>query len=379
MRRIRFLIKPASSLCNLRCRYCFYEDEANHRGQKSLGVMSEATADALLRRAFSAVEPGGEIGFAFQGGEPTVAGLTWFRRFVEKAEAQRPPRVSVQYAIQTNGVLLDGEWASFLAEKRFLVGLSMDGEKALHNLYRKDAAGEDTWNRVQKALVLLQKHRAEVNALCVVTAQVAKHPERVYGELKRLGFRYLQFIACLDPLGEPRGQRPWSLSPAAYGTFLCRLFDLWYADWKAKDYRSVRLFDDYIHLLLGDGASTCATCGRCGSYFVVEADGSVYPCDFFALDGWRLGSIEEASLAELAKADRAEAFLAIGRQKPAECAACRYGRLCGGGCPNDRTRNDGQPHNYYCESFKKLLDYAMPRMTEIARAEYAMRRRMGQR
>ena len=377
MRHINFLIKPASSLCNLRCRYCFYEDEANNRAQKSLGIMPEATVDALLLRAFTAIEPGGEISFAFQGGEPTVAGLAWFRAFVEKAEAQTPPRVSVQYAIQTNGTLLDDEWASFLAEKHFLVGLSMDGEKALHNLYRKDAVGEDTWNRVQKSLALLQKHGADYNALCVVTGQAAKHPERVYRELKRLGFRYLQFIACLDPIGEPRGQRPWSLSPAAYGDFLCRLFDLWYADWKAGDYHSVRLFDDYIHILLGDGASTCATCGKCGSYFVVEADGSVYPCDFFALDDWRLGSITEMSLADLANTDRAKAFIAVGRQKPQECAACRYSRVCNGGCPNDRTRNDPAPHNYYCASFKKLLDYAMPRMQEIARAEYALRQRMG--
>ncbi len=377
MRHLNFLIKPASSLCNLRCQYCFYEDEASKRAQKSCGIMTDATRDLLLLRAFEAIEPGGSISFAFQGGEPTVAGLAFFQGFVSRAKALCPPRVSLHYAIQTNGTLLDEAWAAFLARERFLVGLSVDGGKDLHNLYRKDAEGRDTWNRVQKSLRLLQKHRVETNALCVVTAQTAKRPESVYRELKRLGFGYLQFIACLDPIGEPRGNRPWSLTPEAYGTFLCRLFDLWYADWEAGDYHSIRLFDDYIHILLGDGSSTCSSCGKCGTYFVVEADGSVYPCDFFALDPWMLGNLADYTLTELMQTEPAKRFLHDSSQKPAACAACRFGRICNGGCKNDWLQTEHGSENYHCKAFSTLFDFTMPRMQHIAEAELALRRRMG--
>ena len=152
------------------------------------------------------------------------------------------------------------------------------------------------------------------------------------------------------------------------------MFDLWYADWEAGDFHSVRLFDDFIHILLDDGASTCATCGKCGSYYVVKGDGSVYPCDFFALDGWRLGKIGESSLEELAACDKAREFLAWGGSKPDECGVCRYSGICNGGCKNDWYHDSSGLHNYYCAAFKALLDHALPHMMNIARAEMAARK-----
>ena len=368
MKQVSLLIKPASSLCSLRCRFCFYEDEAASRAQRSMGVMSPGTVRALLEETFRAVEPGGAVGFTFQGGEPTLAGLDFFRGFVRQARALCPPGVPVDFSLQTNGLLLDESWANFLQEERFLVGLSVDGFKDLHNLHRVDAQGGGTWNRVLRALALLQKHRVEVNALCVVTGLCARSPDRAYRQLKKLDVQSIQFIPCLDPLGAERGSLPFSLTPEAYGKFLCRVFDLWYQDWAAGQYRSVRLFDDYIRILLGEGASTCAVCGRCGSYLVVEADGSVYPCDFFALDQWRMGRVGEQSLTELARSDRAQAFLDWGKTGPAECAACRWASLCGGGCKRDWYGEP--PRNYYCAAFQSLLDYAMPRLVQMARAVY---------
>lgn len=374
MQHLNFLIKPASSQCNLRCSYCFYEDETRHRSKKSFGIMSRETADCLIKRAFEATETGGTVSFAFQGGEPTIAGLPFFQRFTESVEQLCPAGVRTSFAIQTNGILLDENWASFFAEHHYLVGISMDGVKELHDLYRRDAAGKETWNRITRNLKLMEKYRVEINALCVVTGQIARHPEKAYRELKRLGFRYLQFIACLDPIGEERGSRPWSLSPAAYGGFLKKLFDCWYEDWKNGDYHSIRLFDDYIHILLGDGASTCATCGKCGAYYVVESDGSVYPCDFYALDGWRMGDLASMTIAELSDCERAEAFRRGSVRKPAECSACRWGKICGGGCRNDRYETEEGIHNYYCESFRSFLEYAVPRMERIARMESLMQR-----
>lgn len=367
MKNLSFLIKPASSLCNLCCRYCFYTDIAANREQGSMGLMSQQTARLLLEEAFRTVEPGGAVSFAFQGGEPTLAGLDFFREFTRQAEELRPEGVRINFAIQTNGILLDREWAEFFRENRFLVGLSMDGYKDLHDFFRVDPQGRGTWNQVRRSLELLDRTGVEYNVLCVVTAQCAKHPQRVYRELKKLGVRYLQFIACLDPI-DRRGEEPFSLTPELYAQFLCRLFDLWYADWESGDYHSVRLFDDYMNLLLRGRAGTCATNGQCGAYFVVEGDGSVYPCDFFALDQWRLGRLGENSLWEMAQGRLMADFLSRGGKKPPECAQCPWQRLCGGGCRNDWTAGE-TPHNYYCSAFQTFFTHAQGGLAHIAQAE----------
>ena len=371
MRNINFLIKPASSLCNMRCRYCFYEDEACNRSQKSMGIMQNTTVDTLLSEAFAAVEPGGCISFAFQGGEPTAAGLPYFRYFTDQVRALRPPRVEIRYAIQTNGLALDESWVRLFRENDFLVGLSLDGTKEIHNAHRIDAGGRDTWNRIVHNLTLLQKHQVAVNALCVVTAACARSPEKVYTSLKKLGLHYLQFIPCMDPLGKPRGSQPFSLTPDAYSRFLCRLFDLWYEDWLAGHYCSIRLFDDYIHLILGDQPGTCSTCGQCGSYFVVEGDGSVYPCDFYVLDDWKLGQLGKDSLPQLQDNARRREFLAWGLEKPQACRNCRWRSLCNGGCKHDWLYSGNQPQNYFCPAFTRLFAHAEQRLLEIARAERA--------
>ena len=369
MRFVSFLIKPASSACNLRCRYCFYADEAGRRAVKDMGRMSPETAERLLTQGYALAEPGGTVSFAFQGGEPTLAGLDFFQRFVRRAKALCPPGVRTQFSLQTNGLLLDEPWAVFLKENGFLVGLSLDGYGELHDLYRTDAAGRGSFAPARRAARLLQKHGVAVNALCVVTAQCARHPERAYSALKGLGFGFLQFIPCLDPLGEARGGEAFSLTPAAYGGFLCRLFDLWFRDWQSGHYHSVRLFDDYVNMLLGGPASTCATCGSCGSYFVAEGDGGIYPCDFYALDGWKLGDLATGSLADMAAGERAAAFLAESREKPAACRDCRWRPLCNGGCRRDWVAGAAGPENYFCPAFRQFFSHAISRLELIASAE----------
>ena len=220
MKNVNLLIKPASSLCNLRCRYCFYADVSDNREVKSMGVMSRETAGALIKAAFAAADEHGAVSFAFQGGEPTVAGLDFFRDFVAMVSAFRPLDRQVSYALQTNGMALNEEWTHFLKENQFLVGLSVDGYRELHDHYRVDTKGEGTYGRVAKALALLQKFEVETNLLCVVTGQCAKHPQKTYASMKKLGVRYLQFIPCLDPLEEQRGRAVYSLTPKLYGDFL---------------------------------------------------------------------------------------------------------------------------------------------------------------
>lgn len=375
MKFLSLLIKPASSLCNLRCKYCFYEDEALNRTQHSMGIMQEALADTLIEQAFEAIDPDGLITFAFQGGEPTLAGLPFFQHFTEKVGECRPAGVKVNFSIQTNGILLNDDWAKFFRESGFLVGISIDGFRDAHESHRVDSKGCGTWKKVLAVKTLLEKHKVDYNALCVVTRQGASHPEKVYNTLKQLGFRYIQFIACLDPIGHERGREPWSLTPDAYGRFLCGVFDLWYQDWYTGNYHSIRLFEDYVHVLLGDGASACSTCGKCGSYLVIEGDGSGYPCDFYVLDDWKIGSLPQMTIAQMANSAKASEFLHWGIEKPVECSNCIYARLCNGGCKNDWYEDQTGIHNYFCSAFRTFLDYAFPRIRQIALAELNARYR----
>ena len=370
MKYINFLIKPASSLCQLRCRYCFYEDIAENRTESSMGLMTRETARLLIDRAFEASERGGYVSFAFQGGEPTLAGLDFYRDFVAYVREKCPPRVQIGFSIQTNGIVVNDEWAKFFAENGFLVGVSMDGYKDLHDMNRLDAQGKATWNRVAKALDALKRNGAMYNALCVVTSACARSPRKAYEGLKKLGVEYIQYISCLDPIGVERGTLPHSLTPEAYGKFLMQLFDMWFDDWHKGQYRSIRLFDDHVHMLTGRSAGTCSTCGKCGSYFVVEGDGSVYPCDFFVLDQWKMGTLRDNSLDELADSEAARKFLEWGTEKPAECGNCIWRGICNGGCKNDWYYDaEGKPHNYFCESFKAYFEYAITRLRAIAEAE----------
>lgn len=370
MKYINYLLKPASSLCNLRCKYCFYEDEANSRSCKNMGIMKDETVEALLEETFKTIESGGYVSFAFQGGEPTLAGLQYFRNFVGRVKELCPKDVEISFSIQTNGILIDSEWAEFFKKEKFLVGISLDGYKDLHNFYRQDASGEGSWNKVTKSLALLQKYKVDVNGLCVVTEKCAHSPEKVYNGMKKLGLRYFQFISCFDPKDKKRGTMPYSLQTKTYGKFLCRIFDLWYADWVKGDYCSVRLFEDYVHILLGDSGSICATCGRCGAYFVVEGDGSVYPCDFFSVDKWCMGKIGENSLENMLNSVPAREFLKKGEKRPIECDSCKWKNICNGGCQNDWEIHDDKVHNYLCEAFCAFFEYAMPGLIRVAQAEY---------
>lgn len=226
MKHNTFLVKPASSLCNLRCRYCFYDDVSNSRACKNMGLLSHEMAGELVEKAFAATEEGGSVHFLFQGGEPTLAGLDFFRFFLE-TERSMQRNISVFHSIQTNGICLDEEWASFFKANSFLVGLSLDGTQENHDLYRLDAAGQGTWDKVTHALALLDAYRVETNLLCVVTGQLARKPQRAFKSLCELGQHNLQFIPCLDPLDTIGGQA-YSLTPELYGRFLCGIFDVWY-------------------------------------------------------------------------------------------------------------------------------------------------------
>ncbi len=363
MDTVSMLIKPASGRCNLRCKYCFYTDVMARRTQADMGMMSESLLGLLVRQALELADS--RVIFAFQGGEPMLRGLAFYQELIQLEQRYARPGIQIEHSIQTNGTLIDREWAEFFRENRFLVGLSLDGTREYHNSNRVDVKGRGTWTAVESAWRLLGKHHVETNILCVVTQSLAKHGQAAYQSLKKLGCRYLQFIPCLDPM-DGRGGWRFSLAPEQYGKFLCTVFDLWYRDWERGDYVSVRLFDDYVRLLAGGSASACGTTGACGQYFVVEGDGSVYPCDFFVLDEWRMGRLGEQTLEELAASPLAARFCGHGRGRPAACEGCRWLPLCGGGCQRDWVDAE---RNYHCAALRVFFEYAISRLLQMAAAQ----------
>lgn len=367
MPAMNLLIKPSSGNCNMRCRYCFYHDIQENRDVYSFGFMSEETLELLIRRAFEYAE--GECTFGFQGGEPTLSGLKFFRKVVELQKKYNVKGIRVSNAIQTNGLLIDEEWADFLHENHFLVGLSLDGHKDLHDQFRPDAARKGTYSRVLKTAQLLTAKKVDFNILTVVTGYTASNINKIYNFFRRSNLLYQQYIPCLDPLGASRGQEQWSLTPEKYAKFLKTLFDLWYQDLQAGRFIYIRYFENLVGMLLGCAPESCGLSGRCVIQNVVESDGSVYPCDFYALDEMRLGNVHEMSFAKMAEGDAAKKFLAAPSYVSEECRSCRWYPICRGGCRRDREPVvDNVPAlNYFCPAYKEFFAYAVPRLEEVAR------------
>lgn len=360
---ISVMIKPASSGCNLRCAYCFYADEAALRGVPNYGIMSDATLETVIRTFLQAAS--GSCSFAFQGGEPTLAGLDFFRRVVELQKKYARPGLSVTNALQTNGVLLDEEWCRFLAQENFLVGLSLDGVKDTHDLYRRTPADTGSYAAVLRAAQRLDAAKASFNILTVVTAPLAKNITKVYNFYKKNGWLYHQYIPCMDPLADERGGESYSLTPAAYTEFLKRLFDLWYQDVSRGFLVSVRYFDNLMQIMQGRPPESCAMTGQCNVQYLVESNGNVYPCDFYAMDEYYLGNICTDTVAQLDAARTAMQFVEDSREKPAQCKECKWFGLCRGGCRRDYT-GGADSHNYYCESYRAFFEYAYPRLRQAA-------------
>ena len=256
---LSILLKPASSGCNLRCAYCFYADEAKVRTVPNYGRMPEAVSRALIEKAVKAAE--GSVTFLFQGGEPTLAGLDFFRDFVSRVKKAAPPKLVVHYAIQTNGILLDQEWCQFFKENHFLAGLSLDGSRECHDRFRLDGKGKGTYDRVRQAARQLERAGVEYNVLTVVTGYLARQVQSAFSSLCRQGFRFQQYIPCLDPLEEARGGQEYSLSPARYEAFLKTLFDLWYRELEQGRYWSIRYFDNLLWMLEGHAPEQCSMRG----------------------------------------------------------------------------------------------------------------------
>ncbi len=380
------MAKPIGPICNLDCTYCYYLEKEKLYPRGESFRMSPEVLETYIRD-YIALQSTPEVSMAWQGGEPTLLGLDFFRRVVElqKKHAHGRP---VSNAIQTNGTRLDNDWCRFFRENNFLVGLSIDGPRKLHDTYRVDKGGKPTFDLVMAALKLLKRHRVEFNTLTVVSASNVKRPLEVYDFLKEQGSGFLQFIPLVErettpgaqdfaPPPEP-GEPPatvtrWSAPPAAYGEFLCAIFDQWVRQDVGRVF--VQIFDVALGIWSGHGASLCVFREDCGRALALEHNGDVFSCDHFVYPKFRLGNLLNTSLGDMVESPEQYAF---GRAKsltlPAYCRSCEVRFACNGECPKHRfaTTPDGEPGlNYFCPSYKKFfthIDAPMRTMTALLRA-----------
>lgn len=371
MRTLNVLIKPVSGLCNLKCSYCFYADEMKNREQGSLGRMELQTLEQIYKKIAESAPL--ECNLAFQGGEPMLAGIAFYEEAVRLQKKYLDEKCSVHYAIQTNGIFIDRQWCAFWREQGFLVGLSLDGIKATHDVFRKDADGNGTWERVMQGARLLQEQEVLFNVLLVVHAKTAPRIRRIYEAFRKNGFRWQQYIPCLEPLKEADRRQPYSLTPELYGAFLVELFDLWDQDLQKGCQPYIRQFESYIALLLGQQPEACEQRGACSFQNVIEADGSVYPCDFYALDAWKSGHVWDSDFRFDRISKTGNAFLKT-EAPPQKCRQCRYFALCRNGCRRLGTlQPEGEFRNRFCSAYFYFFERRYDRLKEIAAAVKACR------
>ena len=364
------LVKPAGPDCNMACRYCFYLDKARMFPQpEGPHRMSAEVLEATVRQVMQGGEQ--QVVFIWQGGEPTLMGIDFFRRAVALQRQYGHAGQVVGNGLQTNGQLIDSAWSEFLSESQFLVGLSLDGPQPIHDRYRTQHGGAATWTRVAVALARLQASSVAVDALTMVTDESARRPREIYAYLKNSGLRHMHFIPCLerDP-DDPGRPAPYSVSPESYGKFLCEVFDCWLADFKGGEPTTmVRWFESVFATYVGLPPMACTLLPECGDYVVVEHTGDVYACDFFVEPQWRLGNVLTDDLAELLNSPKETEFGQRKTRLAAECQACEWLTHCQAGCPKERWGAEGelQP-SHLCEAYRTFLAHADERFKALAEA-----------
>jgi len=331
--------------------------------------MTRETLERLVCCALEAAYPDLAV-FCWQGGEPTLAGIEFYREAFRLMQLHGRAGQPVSNALQTNGLLLDAEWARMCAEYRVLVGVSLDGPRDLHDYYRHGSAGRGSYEDVMRGIGHLRARHAEFNILTLVTAASAGRAAEIYQFMRDQGFRFLQFIPCVEG-DESGGRAPYTISAEAFGDFLCDLFEAWRQD--GPGVVSVRLFDALLERELTGESGLCVLDGECSGYLLVEHNGDVYPCDFFVSEQWRLGNLHQSGLDALRRCEQWYAFRAMREANRAACAGCKWWSLCRGGCPKDRLLAGGvSARSFLCEAHRRFFAHALP---EIARLAERLRRR----
>lgn len=360
LKYLSFLIKPASARCNLRCPYCFYEDVSSRREEQYGEMMDEDRMRLIVDRAIRETEEEAQITFAFQGGEPMLAGILFYRHLVSYVKETCGKR-TVSFAIQTNGTLIDREWAQFFAQEAFLVGISLDGYESNTNKFRIDQNGKGMFGKIMDGIRLLQEEGATYNILSVITHQLAAHPEAYYRFMKSQGFSHIQCIPCL---GELDKETKWELGPEGYEKFFKRLFRVWAEDYMRGEYMSISLFDNLLLMFADRPPQQCGMLGFCTAQLVVESDGNVYPCDFYVLDEYCCGNLREKTLEEILTSEVMTKFLKEEKKIGKVCKTCPFWNICRGGC---KRQNSCYLSENRC-GHQEFLKEAAPVLSRIARS-----------
>jgi uncharacterized protein len=366
-REFQVFAKPGGSVCNLNCHYCYYLEKKNlYRAGDSFRMFDDILEAYILQHIDAS--PNEVINFSWHGGEPTVLGLDYFRKIVELQHMHRPPGRQIRNGIQTNGTLLDEDWCRFLVAEGFGVGLSLDGPKELHDLYRVNKKQEPTHEQAMRGYALLQKYQIPFDILCVVNDQNVRHPIEVYNFFKQIGVRYLGFLPLVEFQPDEHGVNNRTVPAEAFGDFLCTIFD----EWLNHDIGqiNVQIFEEAIRTAFGQDHGLCIFRKTCGDIPVIEHNGDFFSCDHFVDIEHRLGNIRETPFVDLLESPPQRAF---GQAKldglPLFCKTCEVLETCNGGCPKDRFLRtpDGEDGlNYLCAGYKRFFTHCRPFITELS-------------
>lgn len=373
---LHIVAKPIGPSCNLDCSYCFYlEKEALFSAGADLWMPVEVLA-AFIRNYIRA-QPTPVVEFVWQGGEPTLAGVEFYQQAIDLQKQYAGGKV-ITNSLQTNGTLLTDEWCRFLKQHNFMVGISLDGPREIHDHYRRDRGGNGTFDRVMHGLRLLKKHGVNFNVMASVARETARHPREVYRFFRDEGVEFIQFVPIIERLpadaDRDRGLRlasppspqcedetvavtPWTVIPEEYGDFLIAVYDEWVRHDVGKIF--VMNFEWAMNAWIGNPSPVCVHAAQCGRSLVVEHNGDVFACDHYVYPEYRLGNILTGDLAEMVNSARQSGFGAAKETAlPDSCRECKVLAACRGGCPKDRfaTSHLGEPGlHYLCSGYKKFF------------------------
>ncbi|ANQ19262.1 anaerobic sulfatase maturase [Vibrio natriegens] len=393
-RRFHVMAKPGGAKCNIDCQYCFYLHKENLLHQPKQPKMDDETLEAFVK-SYIESQDGEQIVFSWQGGEPTLLGLDYFRKVVELQKKYKPSGIRIENDLQTNGILLNDEWCEFLLANNFLVGLSIDGPEELHDKYRKTRSGKPTFHLVMKAVEKLQRHGVRFNALVTVNRHNVKYPVEIYRFLTReLGVTYIQLAPVVEandfhttapqfwneqmiPVMGSELAKPghpmsvvtdWSVDPDDWGKFLSEMF----VEWVNNDLGRVlvNLFETAVAQVMGKPAQLCITSEFCGKGLAIEHNGDVYSCDHYVYPEYKLSNIHEHSLNEMAFSTRQFSFGMAKRDSlPDYCKKCPYLKYCWGECPKNRlikTPDGEEGLNYLCSGIRRFFDDTLPMLVGLS-------------
>lgn len=354
------LVKPVSADCNLACGYCFYSAKFNLYPETKNHRMSKEVLRELISQFMDLTW--NRASFCWQGGEPTLIGLDFYRDVVKYQKLYGVPGQIIENSFQTNGLLIDEGWARFFKRQNFLVGLSLDGSQKFHDYYRRNETGKPSHARVMKAIEYLKRYKVEFNVLVLLNKMNVKYPRELYNFFIDQSIRYLQFVPCVEWDPVKGGVADYSITPEEYGRFLCEIFDEWGGKEVPDTY--VRVFDEILISYVTGESPSCNFSDECGKYVVIEYNGDVYVCDFFVEPRWYLGNLMKQPLEKIVESEK---FVTFNEKKgilAVECKGCNWIKYCNGGCPRHWIL-PGVDQNYFCESYKLFFNHSHRRFLQL--------------